>query len=555
MRVGTHTGGWRSVRGLGVSCLALAAAMSTAAWAVWDAGALGGIAIFTAGLLAAHSIHMLSSPKPAKTANSNLDISELKNRVRALDEHSIVSITDAEARIIDVNQRFLDTFEYTMEELIGHTTDLIYPDDDKTQFTDIRDTLARGDTWLGEVRLQKKSGGIVWTQTTIFPLFADDGTHVSNISVRTDITEIKKAQSEQDMRSALHMLRDEVYVFDAETLHFTYLNQAAMARFGWSEDVYRTKTPRDTNPGFDVQRFMKRAERLRSGEMQQLGYVVELGDRSVEIALQYVINRDGRAQFVAFANDVSERLELQKAKDEFIATVSHELRSPLTSIKGGLGLVLSGATGDLSEKSRSLLEIAHRNSDRLVHIVNDFLDLEKIASGEMAFNVVETDLSALLWDAATANEAFCAQYMVKIRAEGIDTPQYGSCDPDRMFQVLNNLLSNAAKFSEPGSEIILKLDKDPDGSIISVRDFGAGIPLDAQEKIFDRFAQVKGSNRKIQGGTGLGLAIVRSIVEKHGGTVTLESALGEGATFTVRLPDRPALTKTPDAAISLDVAG
>lgn len=496
------------------------------------------VAFFSVGALLSAGIATYRNRKTTAAQPRFNRVIELENRVKALNAHSIVSVTDDNARIVDVNQKFIDTFGYTRDELIGAEASLIYAQANKDRFTKIRATLARGENWSGEVEHRAKSGRTVWTQTTIFPLLDRTGKHLSSISIRTDITATKQLQSEEDMRSTLHMLRDEVYVFDAETLRFSYLNKAAMKRFGWSELEYKTKTPYDANALFDRDRFLKRATTLIAGEVPQLVYTIDMGREALEISLQYVTNKEGRAQFVAFINNISERLELEKKKDDFISTVSHELRSPLTSIKGGIGLVLSGATGELAEKSRSLLEIAHRNSDRLVLIINDILDLEKIASGQMPFNFATTDMSALVRDAAVANESFCAQYQTKVRLGGCEQPVSVDCDPDRMFQVLNNLISNAAKYSHPGGEILVNIASGQDKTVLSVQDFGEGIPKDAQATIFDRFTQVAGHDRKAKGGTGLGLNIVKVIMENHDGTATLESAEGLGTTFTVCLPTR-----------------
>ncbi|WP_281857625.1 PAS domain-containing sensor histidine kinase [Litoreibacter halocynthiae] len=506
------------------------------AWASLDFNSFPVFASFGLGLLTSAAAFTGLRIKNRPSNLNGTGYVDVQNRLEALDVHSIVSVTDENARIVDVNQRFIDTFGYELDELVGNETSLIYPESERQQFSKIRSKLTSGESWTGELKLQAKCGRPIWTQTTIFPLFSDDGRHVSSISVRTDITAIKQAQSEQDMRSTLQMLRDEVYVFDAETLRYSYMNKAAMVRAGWTEAEYRGKTPEDAIEGYDRQEFFERAKPLVAGEKQQLTYVIEVDGSSLEINLQHVTTKEGRRQFVAFANDISERLAHEQAKVDFISTVSHELRSPLTSIKGGLGLVLSGATGELSDKSRSLLEIAHRNSDRLVLIINDILDLEKIASGNKQLDITLVDLATLVKDAAAANDAFCAHYNIKIRLVETDQPCLVECDANQVFQILNNLLSNAAKFSNPGDEVVVSLATDGPDTLISVRDYGVGIPMEAQATIFDRFTQVAGQDRKAKGGTGLGLNIVKVIAEHHGGTVTFESAQGAGTTFIVRLP-------------------
>ncbi|SFR32665.1 PAS domain-containing sensor histidine kinase [Litoreibacter janthinus] len=529
--------------------------MPDTAWAAPSLGSYSSFVAFGLGVCTAAALVSGLHYKTKQGKNAKLTSKELENRLKALDEHSIVSITDANARIIEVNQKFIETLGYSSDELIGNETNLIYPECELDLYQEIKTTLAQGKTWAGEMQLKTKSGRPIWTQTTISPLFSADGRHVSSISVRTDISKIKQAQSEQDMRCTLHMLRDEVYVFDAETQRFTYMNQAAMDRHGWNEAEYKVKTPADAIPGYSPDEFHKRAQPLLNGEHQQLTYQVNVGDTPLEIRLQQSTSKDGRVQFVAFANDISERLVHEQAKNDFVSTVSHELRSPLTSIKGGLGLVLSGATGNLSDKSRSLLEIAHRNSDRLVLLINDILDLEKIASGQRQLEIAPTDIRTLIQDAATANEAFCSQYGVCIRVVSENRPYIVECDSGQIFQILNNLISNAAKFSKSEDEIVVSLAADGPDTLISVRDYGVGIPADAQATIFDRFTQVPGQDRKAKGGTGLGLSIVKAIAEQHQGTVTLESSEGAGTTFTVRLPTRSDAGGTlPHSVDMLDAA-
>lgn len=246
---------------------------------------------------------------------------------------------------------------------------------------------------------------------------------------------------------------------------------------------------------------------------------------------------DGRC-FVAIARDISERLELERTKSAFIATVSHELRSPLTSIKGGIGLVLSGAAGDVSDRARGLLEISHRNADRLVLIVNDMLDLEKIAAGRMTFDMRQTDGVALIREALNGNGSYLDQFGVDAHIEGLDRPAWLTCDPDRVLQVLGNLLTNAAKFSIAGQQIRIALQENTENITFTVQDFGIGIPKKAQGTIFERFTQANCHHRGRADGTGLGLSIMKAIVESHSGRVDMDSTEGKGTTFHVTLPKR-----------------
>ncbi len=240
---------------------------------------------------------------------------------------------------------------------------------------------------------------------------------------------------------------------------------------------------------------------------------------------------------VAFT-DTTERRALDRMKDEFISTVSHELRTPLTSLRGALGLLAGGALANRPEKTQQMLEIAISNSDRLVRLVNDILDLERISSGKTELHSTMVSAEDLLRRAAGVQQSRTPRPNIRIffAAHGVNV----WADPDRILQTLNNLLSNAIKFSPAGSEIHLTArNLDDSEAIIEVRDQGRGIPPDKLEHIFDRFQQGDASDSRAMGGTGLGLAICRSIVNQHGGRIWATSVEGQGTTFHFTLPTKP----------------
>ncbi len=235
--------------------------------------------------------------------------------------------------------------------------------------------------------------------------------------------------------------------------------------------------------------------------------------------------------------DVSQRQALDRMKDEFISTVSHELRTPLTSIRGSLGLLSTGLLGEVNDKAANLLRIAVNNSDRLVRLINDILDLERMQSGRAPLSFRNCSLSDLAKQAidALTPVADNAQVRLLLRATSVEFV----ADPDRLQQVLTNLLSNAIKFSPPESTITVAIETGASGVSLSVSDEGRGIPEDKLESIFDRFQQVDASDSRQKGGTGLGLAICRTIVEQHGGRIWAERNVERGATFRLFLPADP----------------
>jgi signal transduction histidine kinase len=232
----------------------------------------------------------------------------------------------------------------------------------------------------------------------------------------------------------------------------------------------------------------------------------------------------------------TERNRLERLKDEFVSSVSHELRTPLTSIAGSLGLLMGKATGNLPDAAVRLLAIAHANSERLVRLVNDILDIAKMEAGQVTFNFGRVEVRSLVGQTVEANRGFADSCGVRIRLEGAGDVCDVRADPDRLAQVVTNLLSNAIKFSPVDSEVVIAVEKGTDIVRISVRDHGPGISAAFKPRVFERFAQADATNARQKGGTGLGLSIVKRIVDRLGGQVGFADAPGGGTIFHVELP-------------------
>jgi signal transduction histidine kinase len=237
--------------------------------------------------------------------------------------------------------------------------------------------------------------------------------------------------------------------------------------------------------------------------------------------------------------DIDARVGSERMKREFVSTVSHELRTPLTAIKGSLGLLKGGVGGRLDSKGDDLLGIAVSNCDRLVRLVNEILDLEKLRSGRLDFEIERIDLVPLLHGAASGNLGIATQAGVLLALEGLPAEAMVDVDPHRLRQVVDNLLSNAVKFSAPGGRVDLGLAATERGWSIFVADHGRGIPKDFLPHLFDPFTQADGSDAREKGGTGLGLSISKALVEGMGGRIHVESSLGVGSRFEVELSTRP----------------
>ncbi len=238
--------------------------------------------------------------------------------------------------------------------------------------------------------------------------------------------------------------------------------------------------------------------------------------------------------YLMIATDLSERRAIERMKDEFVSVVSHELRTPLTSIKGALGLLAGGVTGTLPPKAAEMAQIARSNADRLSHLVDDILDLQRIESGRITLDLQSCDVAKLMKDSVESVHLVAESEGVAIAMLPLSAAI--RVDPGRIVQALVNLLGNAIKFSPRGGQIEFASERNGSNVVFRVKDEGRGIPRDKLETIFERFQQVDASDAREKGGTGLGLAICRSIVQQHGGRVWAESEPGAGSTFYVQLP-------------------
>ncbi|MBB4301294.1 PAS domain S-box-containing protein [Rhodobium orientis] len=251
------------------------------------------------------------------------------------------------------------------------------------------------------------------------------------------------------------------------------------------------------------------------------------------------VRRDGCRLFVGILTDLSERYRSERLKDEFVSTVSHELRTPLTSIKGSLGLLKADVLGDLSPQAKSMISIAHANCDRLVRLINDMLDIEKIQAGKITYDFKRIDLIPFLERTIEANRSYGEEFNVVVRLEPGAPWVQVQADRDRLAQVLTNLLSNAVKHSPSGGTVEVRVAVDGDQVRVSVVDDGPGIPADFRGKIFGKFCQADSADNRQRGGSGLGLSIAKAIVEDHGGTIGYDTETGKGTEFHFDLPALP----------------
>ncbi len=351
-------------------------------------------------------------------------------------------------------------------------------------------------------------------------------------------------------RKTLDHVPDAITVVDVDAMRYEYVNDSAARQSGYTRAELMGRNPVDILPDSVRDKLRKSvAARLTPGELVTTFETVfrarDGTELPVEVVLQLIPGDGTRGRVVCITRDISERKRMERLQSEFVSTVSHELRTPLTSIRGSLGLVAGGVTGVLPTEAREYVDIALANSDRLVRLINDILDVEKMQSGKLEFRLQSLPLPKLLAQVLTANAHTALAYGTRIVTTTEMPDVEVTVDPDRFTQVLTNLLSNAAKFSPSESPIEVEAVAHGDTVRISVRDHGAGIPLAFRERVFQRFAQAEMSSTRQQGGTGLGLNISKTIIDRLGGSLRFEDAEGGGTRFTIELPALPPVTATP----------
>lgn len=269
------------------------------------------------------------------------------------------------------------------------------------------------------------------------------------------------------------------------------------------------------------------------------GHVVELiavrDDKTefpVELSSSVSMITEKQLHLIAML-DVSERHEIERLKREFVAMVSHDLKTPLSSVRGMLSLLSHGAAGQLPPKAEPIVKSAEEQLERLIKLISDLLDVQKMESGKFLIELSEVGIRGLLEQSFDTVERVADEADITIEISGGDEKVLA--DPDRIVQVVINLLSNAIKFSPRGGVVKMQISKGTDFVEVSVADQGRGIKQEFQESIFERFKQVEKSDASIKKGTGLGLAICKMIIEEHGGTIGVESTEGVGSRFWFRL--------------------
>jgi PAS domain S-box-containing protein len=447
---------------------------------------------------------------------------------------------DLAANITGWNHGAERLFGFAATDVIGRPISLIVPEDRRDEITRIRATVKCGKPIedFETVRLTH-DGTLIDVVLSISPMKSPAGEPLGSLVLAHNVTD--KKQVEEQFRLAVEASPAGMIMTDqAGTI--IMVNGEAEHLFGY---------PRDELVGQSIELLVPAAQRHHHAQLRG-AYDIRPEARRVSVRNLAAVRKDGKQfpveillnpmrtrtglKVLSVVTDASEARRHEQLKNEFVATVSHELRTPMTSIAGSLGLLLGTAKGQLPDAMTRLLTIAHRNSQRLVRLINDVLDIEKIESGKMQFDLTRVEVRALIEQAIEAARGFADQHGSVIRLDPTSQNADVLADPDRLNQVITNLLSNAAKFTPRNGEVLVKVESRNDKVRITVRDHGPGISPAFRGRIFDKFAQDDGSNARLKGGTGLGLSIAKQIVTRLGGEIGFTDAPGGGTIFFVVLP-------------------
>ncbi len=458
---------------------------------------------------------------------------------------------DEHGDILSFNQAAEHIFGHREQEVLGRNVDILMPEPHRSQ----HDGYLRRYFQSGNAKIIG-SRRVVSGQCLdgrVFPLElavseVDQGGRKVFAGIVRDITERNLSEealrrSEERFNLAIQGANDGLWDWDFATDR-VYYSPRWKEMLGYAEDEigagleeWRARIHPD-----DLDHALQKLHGYLDGDTQayqcehrmrhKAGHYIWVLDRAIA-------QRDAHGEvhrMVGIHTDISERKHIEKMKSEFISTVSHELRTPLTSIRGSLGLIMGGAAGDVPEQAVSLLEIANRNSEQLLMLINDLLDIEKLQSGTLSFQFEPGVVDELVAQSIEVNQGYATQYSVRFKMNPCARGVMINVDTGRFIQIMSNLLSNAAKFSPPGAEVLISIYQREGCARIEVTDQGAGIPDAFRHRVFEKFSQADSSDTRSKGGTGLGLNISKSLIETMHGRIGFDSEVGKGTTFYIMLP-------------------
>ncbi len=453
---------------------------------------------------------------------------------------------NVDGNFIRINDTELKLLGYTREEMLHKKfLDFLTPKSKQLFHENFPKFKQQG--WINNLEFEifKKDGTTTWISLNATALTDEAGNFIMSRSTLFDISERKHieaalGESEEKFRQLAENIQAVFWMTDKDYQQVLYVSPAYEAIWQRScADLYENVLAwiESVHPDDRDRVKLEMLEQLKTGQFEKKYRIIRpdgsirwIRDRAFAIK-----NELGEIVRIAgLAEDITEEQKIEQMKNEFIGIVSHELRTPLTSIRASMGLLKSGIYAQKPEKSQRMIEIAAKESDRLVRLVNDILDLERLDSGRVVLEKTICKAADLIEQAVAGVQAIAKQQNIAFDIHARDEQVWAA--NDAVIQTLTNLLSNALKFSPADSTIAISVQQQKDALLFKISDRGRGIPADKLETIFNRFQQVDASDARTKGGTGLGLAICRTIIEQHGGKIWVESTLGTGSTFFFTLP-------------------
>lgn len=480
-----------------------------------------------------------------RRSHAEAALHESEENFRELFENAkdLIQIVSPERKFLYVNRAWLDTLGYTPEELRGLSLfDVVHPDS-QSHCEKIYETVVSRESFQDvEMAFVTKDGRKIDAEGSVNSKFVD-GKFVSTRSIFRDVTERERMSENLRLQSTVMKAAANAIIISDRRGNIMWVNPAFTTMTGYTFEEAVGNTMRILKSGKHDASFYKNLwDTILSGKIWRGEMVNKRKDGSLyteEMTITPVFNEKNKiGHFIAIKQDISERKEIESMKNDFISMVSHELRTPLTSIRGALGLIAGGVAGELPAKAKSMVDIANKNSERLIRLINDILDIEKIESGKMDFRMKEMDLLPLIKQVMQANRAYAEPFGVEFVLKSKLESAWINGDSDKLTQALTNLLSNAAKYSPKNDKVVIFVAKQGGAVHVSVTDRGPGIPEEFQKRIFGKFEQADISDARQKSGTGLGLNITKAVVEKHGGKIAFTTKKGEGTTFYIDLPER-----------------
>nr|WP_314862188.1 GAF domain-containing protein [uncultured Undibacterium sp.] len=452
------------------------------------------------------------------------------------------------------NQRWAEIVGYTLEELAPISIDtwikLVHPDDLQQSDLLLRKHFSGElDYYEFASRMRHKAGHWVWIlDRGCLISRTDDGKPLLMSGSHADISKQKSAEAQ--LAHTIDLLEQSNNAAQIGTWEVD-LNKSYAKWSKLTEQIHQV--PTGYSCSLEQAILFYKEGKDRDTIREKINHAIQAGesfDSELRITTMQGHERwvrvlgltqisEGRCErLYGTIQDISERKRIETMKSEFISTVSHELRTPLTSISGALGLIVGGAVGELPDKIKTMLHIAHKNSQRLTYLINDLLDMEKLSAGKMLFDMQRIELSKMLKIASESNLAAGIERMISISVDNPHPEITVSIDQNRFLQVMSNLISNAIKYSPNHGNVSIQVNRREHLIRVSVIDQGSGIPPEFQDRLFQKFVQADSSDTRKQGGTGLGLAISRELMEAMHGSLDFERDRHGGANFFLELPTK-----------------